>query len=319
MANSVNQIIDELLKHARRQSPLTRIASRVPSLRGKTRSIAQFLLQDTARIADMSIEEIAAECNTSRATILRASNELGYRNFTQLRASLLGMADDTTNDADGAVGKATGGEGTESPATAMIDNVCFACTAGTGTHTAAASANNSTTALERQLASDPAYETMSQCLTLMMDTFSTLDYEQIEQAAQLMVSHAPVAIYGGALSGGIARVIYNRLRYIGLAAYASSDVEAISNELRHGCGSLFCISHKAGTPNIFRVLNDARRNHVPSILLTNLKDAPACTEADLVLATNLTSFPTDGYDILARIAELYLFELLNRAIARLLQ
>jgi DNA-binding MurR/RpiR family transcriptional regulator len=272
MTEAANRIIDELLMCARKQSPLTQIAARIPSLKGKTRSIAQFLIQDIARLSNMTIDEIAAECETSRATIMRASNELGYRNFTHLRASLLGIDDQ-------------------------------------------AGVANNELAGEPKPATDVAYETMAQCITMLLDTFSTIKYDRIAEAAQLMVAHTPISVYGGALSGGIARVIQNRLRFIGLTAYASSDVEAISSEMRHGSGLLFCVSHLAGTPNIFRVLRDARRSHVPSILLTNLEDAPACSEADLVLTTSLTSLPTDGYNILARTSELYIIELLSRAIA----
>lgn len=258
------RLLDELLVHVHRTSTLTRIASRIMMLKGKTRDVAQFILSNTSALSDMTIEEIAAACGASRATVLRMSNELGFDNFSQLRKELLGV---------------DGGEALPEPPSAP-------------------------------------YVAMKRCLAMLLNTYSTVDTDRIEQAAELLVGRDPIAVYGGAMSGGVARVIQNRFRWLGLSAYASSDIEGLVNDMRQRTEALFCVSHVGSAPNVMRVLSQAQQNNVPIVLLVNLEGSSACKFADVVLATGITTVRTDGYDILARTSQLYMIELLCDAIER---
>lgn len=255
------QLVEELLIHAYRTSTLNRVAARATTLRGKTRDVAQFVLNNPAVLKEMTIEQIAFACQTSRATILRMSNELGYDNFSQLRRDLLGA-------------------GTE------------------------------------EAPPDGPYKAMKRCLLMLMNTFSTVDGERIETAAELLLGRSSIAVYGGAMSGGVARIIQNRFRWMGLSAYASSDIEGLVHDMRQRTEAVFCVSHVGSAPNVLRVLSQAQQNRVPAVLLVNFEGAPATKFADVVLTTNITSFRTDGYSILARASQLYIIELLCEAIER---
>lgn len=255
------RLVEELLTQAYRTSTLNRLAARATTLRGKTRDVAQFVLNNPVVLREMTIEQIALACETSRATILRMSNELGYDNFSQLRRDLL--------------------------------------RAGT----------------EEAPPGGP-YEAMKRCLLMLLNTFSTVDGDRIEAAAELVLGRSPIAVYGGAMSGGVARIIQNRFRWLGLNAYASSDVEGLVHDMRQRTEAVFCVSHLGSTPNVLRVLSQAQQHGVPAVLLVNFEGAPACKFADVVLTTNITSFRTDGYDILARTSQLYIIELLCDVIER---
>lgn len=261
------QLIDDLLMHVHRTSSQTRLASRAMMLRGKTRDVALFILNNKAALTEMTIEQIAEACETSRATILRMSNELGYANFSQLRRDLL----------------------------------------------QAESEGNST-----EPAEEP-YEAMKRGMMMLLNTFSTVDVDRIDQAAAILLGRNPIAVYGGAVSGGVARIIQNRFRWMGLSAYASSDVEGLVHDMRQRTEALVCVSHVGSAPNVLRILSQAQQNNVPTVLLVNLEGSPACKFADVVLPTNVTSFRTDGYDILARTSQLYMIELLCAAIERKLK
>lgn len=257
--------IRALLLQARRRSPINRIASQTLTLKGKVRVVAQYLLQNLDSLEDLTVEQIVSSCSTSRATVMRACNELGYQNFTQLKDDLLRATSITHHE-------------------------------------------------ELDTGADPAYATMERCLTMLLDTFSTFDGDRIAEAATLLLRRSPIIIYGGAMSGGIARVVHSRFRRMGLHVYGSSDTEQMYHELRRGTGVLFCISHVAGSANVFSVLSQAQQNKVPAILLTNMETAPAVRYADIVLTTNITSHLTHGYDILARTTQLFVIEMLCQAI-----
>lgn len=262
MHQTRDEIIQALLTFAGRTAALNRVASRITSLKGKTRDVAQFLVQNVESLDELTIDEIAARCDTSRATILRTSNELGYDNFSQLRKELLAPADT---------------EPAREP-------------------------------------TDVFFKTMQQCIMMLLDTFSTADAARVDAAADLILSHQPIYVYGGAMSGGMARVLQNRFRWMGLPVYASSDVEGLVHEMRQGAGLLFCVSHLGATPNVLRVLTEAKRSGLPRILLVNLESAPACKEANVVLSTNITSLPTHGYDLLARTSQLFMVDVLCQEI-----
>ena len=50
--------------------------------------IANYILEHRARIPDMTMREIANECQTSSPTVSRFVKRIGYENFAQMRLEL---------------------------------------------------------------------------------------------------------------------------------------------------------------------------------------------------------------------------------------
>ncbi len=87
----MTDVIDELARMARlRQGNAAkrRIVTQLIGMRGAALRVAQLLMDSSVSIHDLSIAEIAERCETSPASLLRISRNIGYRNFSELRTAL---------------------------------------------------------------------------------------------------------------------------------------------------------------------------------------------------------------------------------------
>jgi DNA-binding MurR/RpiR family transcriptional regulator len=65
-----------------------RIVTQLIGMKGAALRVAQLLMDSSVSIQELSIAEIAERCETSPASLLRISRNVGYRNFSELRAAL---------------------------------------------------------------------------------------------------------------------------------------------------------------------------------------------------------------------------------------
>ena len=68
-----------------------RIRIQIPNLTETQKIIANFIVENTERFALSSIREIEKELNTSKSTIVRLAQQLGYNGFQELKSTFLNI------------------------------------------------------------------------------------------------------------------------------------------------------------------------------------------------------------------------------------
>lgn len=96
MADVVAEI-QEMVRIRHKNATYRRVISQLTGMRGAALRVAQLLTESPNAVFHMGIAEIAEQCETSPASLLRISREVGYRNFSELRAAILAGDDEAVN------------------------------------------------------------------------------------------------------------------------------------------------------------------------------------------------------------------------------
>ncbi|MFQ5632283.1 MAG: MurR/RpiR family transcriptional regulator, partial [bacterium] len=67
----------------------TRIRYKIPYLTEPQKTIANYIIENIQKFALSSIRELEEELNTSKSTIVRLSQALGYGGFQELKAAIV--------------------------------------------------------------------------------------------------------------------------------------------------------------------------------------------------------------------------------------
>ena len=260
---------------------LVRMRGALPALRPAQRRVAEALLTDPAAAAELSISELARQCDTSETTVMRLCRSLGLDRFPELRLAVARAA--SRNEAR--FGEGVHLSGDISPTDSLADVV-------------------------RKIGFSDA--------RAVEDTTSTLDIDALAKAAEAMNRARRIDIYGIGASAFVGQDLHQKLHRIGLIAFAWPDPHAAltSAALLTDRDVALGISHTGTTIDTIDPLRLAAARGATTVAITNFGASPITEHASLVLTTAARETTFRSGATASRIAQLAVVDCLFVAIAQ---
>ena len=260
---------------------LVRIRAELPGLRPAERRVAQAVLDDPAGVAQRSISDLARQCDTSGATVLRFCRAVGYRHYPDLRFDL---ARETGREAAG-----------NGPGPLLTGDI---------------SPIDSLPEIVAKIAWSDA--------RAIEDTAATLDIAMLGRAIDAVTGAQRVDIYGVGASGFVAQDLHQKLHRIGLLSSVWPDPHAAltSAALLGPDDVAIAISHTGTTIDTIEALRVAHERGATTIAITNFGESPLATHANLVLTTAARETTFRSGAMASRIAQLAVVDCLFVGVAQ---
>lgn len=229
---------------------LVRIRAMLPELRPSEQRIASLFITEPSVIADLSIAELAARCETSTTSVVRFCKRMGYEHLKDLRMDVLREIARETFE-----------------------------TAGLPEISGDIDRNDT---LDDIVAKVSTAETLS-----IADTAKVLDTTALQSAVDAVGAAHRVDIFGVGASSFVGLDLQQKLTRIGRAALNWSDPHAAwtsAATLRPGAVAI-AVSHSGGTVDTIEFLTIARASGATTIAITNHDSSPLAAKAHIVLTT----------------------------------
>lgn len=245
------------------------------------KKVADYILSNKTQVQFMSISELAEESGVAEATVSRFCRRLNLRGYNAFRLALAKATAGGSQDAY----MAEGLEGEISESDTLADLCCKLYAA----HTAA----------------------LSQTKNLVRP-------EQIAQAVSLMADAERVYCMGQGGSMIIAEEAWHLFSTISphFFAVADSHLQASAAALTGPRDVLLIFSYSGSTKDLVDLMGLARDNGAKVILITRFAKSPGSASADVVLQCGSNEGPLQLGSVSARMAQLYLIDVLFNELFR---
>ena len=259
------------------ENVFTRITREYYQLTASEKKLAAFVVANGQRSQTMSISELAAACGVAEATISRFCLRMGYRGYSAFRL---------------AIAAATAARLDPDPLSGEIqpkDTVPELCAKLAGVDM---DAIRETQSLIRPKAILAAAD-----LLLAADKVLCMG-----QGGSMLMAEEAAHLFTTAFSGFFA-VADSHMQVIAAANLTERDV-------------ILFFSYSGSTKDLMDVLRVARQQHARTILVTRYPGSPGAGLADTVLQCGSTEGPLQLCSVAARIAQLYLIDVLFSEMCR---
>ncbi|GAB2489601.1 MurR/RpiR family transcriptional regulator [Nocardiopsis aegyptia] len=226
-----------------------RIRSLIPSLAPAERRVAQYVVDDPERAAASSITQLAKDCATSEATVIRFCRTIDFSGYRELRLALATEA-----------GQARGARSVTPEMASDIDP------------------DDTLVTVVQKIAYTDA--------RAVEETGAALDVDALREVVDAMAGARRIDVYGVGASAFVGADLQQKLHRIGLTSFAWSDAHvmltsaAVLDERDVAIG----ISHSGTTTDTVQALNEAQRRGARTVAITNFPRSPIGF-ADHVLTT----------------------------------
>ena len=259
------------------ENVFTRITREYYQLTASEKKLAAFVTANGQRSQTMSISELAAACGVAEATISRFCRRMGYRGYSAFRL---------------AIAAATAGRSSSDPLNGEIqpeDTVPDLCAKLAGVD------------------SDAIRETQSLIIP-----------ESIIAAANILTAADKVLCMGQGGSMLMAEEAAHLFTtaFPGFFAVADSHMQVITASSLTERDAILFFSYSGSTKDLMDVLHVARQQHAKSILVTRYPGSPGAALVDVVLQCGSIEGPLQLGSVAARIAQLYLIDVLFSEMCR---
>src|SRR5690606_5292024 len=226
------------------------IRSLLPSLAPAEQRVAQRIIDDPEGVANSSITQLARDCDTSEATVIRFCRTIDFAGYRELRLRLASEAGQARG-ARGSVQELTGDINPDDTLVTVVQKIAYA----------------DARAVE--------------------DTGSQLDIETLQRVIELLDGARRIDIYGVGASAFVASDFQQKLHRIGMISHAWTDAHAMLTSaavLRPGdvAGG---ISHSGSTSDTVGALAEARRKGASTIAIPNFPRSPITDVSHHTLTT----------------------------------
>ncbi|MUL42658.1 MurR/RpiR family transcriptional regulator [Streptomonospora sp. PA3] len=227
-----------------------RIRSLMPSLAPAEQRVAQRIVDDPERVAASSITQLAKDCDTSEATVIRFCRTIDFTGYRELRLALATEA----GQARGAGITAREVAGDINPDDTLV------------------------TVVEKIAYTDAR---------AVEDTAAQLDTAVLQAVVERMAQARRVDIYGVGASAFVAADLQQKLHRIGVTSFAWSDTHVMltSAALLGEDDVALAVSHTGSTIDTINALAEARRRGATTVAVTNFPRSPISEAADHILTT----------------------------------
>lgn len=259
------------------QSTIEAVAATLPPSLAR---VAAVIRENPRVVIDNTINEIADECDTSVASVVRFCRAIGFTGYASLRMAL---ATELGKEAAQFSGRAFGSE---------------------------ISADDSLREAISKLASLE--------LLAIEETIAKLDFVVLEAAIEAIDHAEHVLLYGIGASQFVAKDLAHKLLRVGRNALVLADPhEAVAAPvLQRGPTVAIGFSHGGSTPETVRFLESARANGTTTIGVTSAKDSPLARACDHALFTEVRESTFRAGAMVSRIAQLALVDCLFVGVAK---
>jgi DNA-binding MurR/RpiR family transcriptional regulator len=260
------------------QSTIEASASTLPPSLAR---IAAAIRENPSVVIDKTINELAAECHTSVASVVRFCRAIGFSGYAPLRMALA-----TELGKEAAQFSARGAFGSE---ISQDDSLREAV--------------SKLAALE---------------LLAIEETVARLDFDELDAAVDAIDQADRILLYGIGASQFVAVDLAHKLLRVGRNAHALADPhEAIAAAVLHSAPTVAIgFSHGGSTPETVRFLDAARDNGAATIAVTSAKESPVARAADHALYTEVRESTFRAGAMVSRIAQLTLVDCLFIGVAK---
>lgn len=269
-------------QNASAHTPETLIAhvrALMPNLAPAEQRVAAEVVSDPAGTAAKTISDLAAQCRTSGATVIRFCRAMGFDGYPELRLALAAAAQAANADGDRAVGSDIGPRDSLSE---IIKKITYA----------------DAKAVE--------------------ETGAGLQPAPLGAVVDVVVKARRVDIYGVGASAFVAMDLQQKLHRIGHVVYAWPDPHsAVTSAALLGPQDVAIgISHTGTTEDTIASLAEARKHHAVTVAITNFPGSKIAAVADHVLTTAARETTFRSGAMASRIAALTVVDCLFVAVAQ---
>lgn len=257
------------------------LRQRLPTLSNAEGRIAERILGDPSLVINCTINELAAHCGTSQASVARLCQSLGFSGYRDFRMALASAVSREQADRD-------------------------------HFRVADADINPSDSALD--VVTKVAYQEAR----AIEETARELDLTALDAVVDAIRDAPRIDIFGVASSSLTAQDLHQKLHRIGLTSYCWVDTHlALTSAALSRPGSVaISISHSGLSVETNHFLEIAKKAGATTVAITNFPESPLGTLADIVLATSARETRYRSGATASRIAQMALIDFL---VVRLLQ
>ena len=253
------------------QSVFVHIGAEYYSFTASEKKLADYILSAQHSISRMSISELASACSVADATVSRFCRRLGYKGYPDFKLAL----------ANAAIGHLE-----DNPLSGEI------------------SPADSLEAITQKL--------LSANTTAMTQTREVLNLEAVAQAAELLRASSSVYCMGQGGSMLIAAEAAHLFSTISskFRPVSDSHMQAMAAAMMDSTAAVLFFSYSGSTLAMLDTLKTAKERGAKVILVTRFPNSPGAALADLVLQCGANENPLQSGSIPARIAQMYLIDIL---------
>lgn len=213
------------------------------------KKIAEYILEDPERIKNLTTYEIAQNCDTSQASIVRFSKKLGFSGFPDFKLSL---------------SQDIGNRKAESHVNIMHEEL---------------KSTDSFEIIGKKVATENT--------RAVNNTYEITDFNELEKAVQAINNARKIMLAGVGFSGIVARDLYFKLMELGKVASFENDSHMQLSYLStmNENDILFVISHSGKTLELFNLTKVAKNKGIKIITLTSVANNPIRELGDIRLST----------------------------------
>lgn len=229
-------------------SCILRIQGVYDFLKAAEKRVADYVLQNTEDVIDLTIEELASASSSSYATITRLCKKLGYTGYKDFKSSLI---------SDVIMKRG-------------VDDLIYTMSITTDTSTESI-----------------AEKIYNLATSVLEDSYKIMDPAVIDAAVDKILSAGSICFIGAGYSGISARYAYSKFFRIGIPCYSELDstIYRMKISIMNEKDVLFAISSSGRTNNIIEAVRLAKKNKVSVISLSDFAISPLTKISDLNLYT----------------------------------
>ncbi len=254
-----------------KQSVFVQIGTEYYTFTASEKKLADFILLAQERICRMSISELAAACSVADATVSRFCRRLRYKGYPDFK---IAVANASMNQ--------------------LKDNP-----------------------LSGEVTTEDTLEAISQKLLTantmaMTQTLEVLNLDAVSQAAEILHSASSVLCMGqggsmliAAEAAHLFSTITNKFQPV-----SDSHMQAMAAAMMDRSDVILFFSYSGSTTDMLDTLKTARDRGGKVILVTRFPNSPGAALADIVLQCGANENPLQSGSIPARIAQMYLLDIL---------
>ncbi|MFP4431036.1 MAG: MurR/RpiR family transcriptional regulator [Spirochaetaceae bacterium] len=261
------------------QGVYSRIQMHYPTMSAAEKSIANYLLQDSAAPQLVSISRLATHAGASESTIVRFCRKLGYTGYPEFKQTLLSEL----------LSKSDGG-----PAAPTYDGLF----AGDDL-------------------SDIRDKLFALFQSSLEDTLNTLDTEALEVACRKIMTAKRVNLFGNNESGSIAEAVVHRFLLLGVdvVAHTQHTLHTLYASNLSADDTCIIVSHSGTNEHLVEAQRIALDNGCHTIAITSNPNSPLAKSANTHLRTSLPFTRIGDEAGLIRVTQIAVLDCLALAVA----
>jgi Transcriptional regulators len=254
------------------------ISNIMDGLNDTDRHIAEYILQNPAKTAQMPVSKLSEVVKLSEATIVRFCKKIGYGGLLDLKAAL---KRELLEDSDLSL--------PSSPDIFLNDS-----------------------------RNDVAQKIALTVETTIKETIDLLDMKVVNPVVERFLSASRVLFVGFGASGLSAMEARDKMNRQGIDSEAYTDRFTMTLKLANlkNADLVVAFSHSGETPEVVNAFRQAKKAGAQRLAITHSPNSPLTELADTFLLTSGQAGPFQGDSIATRISQLFMIEFLCTEITR---